>query len=142
MPGWANSNRRDELPKDWPRIRARILRRDPTCAACGLNASVDVDHITPGDNHDPANLQGLCRHCHKRKTIAERPRPASARRPDEAHPGLISKSQQRRGNIMSEQPAAEQQPEEADQLEVNATELQAADADEADQAGDTADDQA
>lgn len=92
MPGWANSNRRNELPRDWHRIRARILRRDPTCKACGLNASVDVDHITPGDNHDPANLQGLCRHCHKQKTIAERPPSPGQykprRRPPEAHPGI------------------------------------------------------
>lgn len=88
--GWANSNRRQQLPPNWQTLRARILRRDPTCQNCGLNASVDVDHITPGNNHHPDNLQGLCRHCHRAKTIQERDanRPQRAR-PEEPHPGEL-----------------------------------------------------
>ena len=91
---WDNSNRRAQLPPNWAAIRAQILRRDPTCRACNYNASVDVDHITPGDNHNPDNLQGLCRHCHKLKTITERPLSGSAykspKRPPEAHPGIVT----------------------------------------------------
>ena len=85
---WDNSTRRARLPKDWATTRARVLRRDPTCAHCHINTSVEVDHITAGDNHNDTNLQGLCRHCHTRKTIAEREanRP-QRRRPPEAHPG-------------------------------------------------------
>jgi 5-methylcytosine-specific restriction enzyme A len=88
---WAGSDRRARLPANWRFLRARILRRDPTCQICGLNASVEVDHIAPGDDHSPANLQGLCRHCHKTKTqaeaIAAQPR---RRRDEEPHPGIIA----------------------------------------------------
>lgn len=88
--GWANSTRRDRLPRDWARTRARILHRDPNCQACGLNAAVDVDHIQSGDNHDDTNLQGLCRHCHQTKTINERP--TRQRPPGNAHPNPIPAS--------------------------------------------------
>lgn len=75
---WANSDRRARLPKDWPRIRRRIIRRDEgQCAAvystgerC-VRTDVEVDHIVPGDDHSDTNLQCLCVWHHARKSAAE-----------------------------------------------------------------------
>lgn len=76
-PPWQGSTRRARLPRNWNRVRATILHRDPTCQACGTAPSTEVDHIQPGDNHHPSNLQGLCTNCHRAKTQAEA---AAARR--------------------------------------------------------------
>ncbi len=65
----------------WDVIRAAILARDPTCRdpygehkAAGVTVlSTDVDHIIPkrdGGLDTDDNLQGLCHHCHSRKTRA------------------------------------------------------------------------
>lgn len=60
----------------WRRRRARFIRRNPDCAACGKQAS-DVDHVAPrrilvaaGINDPDADmwLQPLCGPCHSRKT--------------------------------------------------------------------------
>jgi hypothetical protein len=78
---WHGSNRRTELPKDWPERRRRVLRRDGyRCQAmvprdggletCGAPAT-EVDHIEPGDDHSEANLRSLCRLHHGRKSAAE-----------------------------------------------------------------------
>jgi 5-methylcytosine-specific restriction protein A len=68
---WTGSDRRKRLPKNWERIRRYILHRDNhTCRHCGHPAN-QVDHITPGDNHNPDNLQALCGPCHNRKTSTE-----------------------------------------------------------------------
>ncbi|MEU1037711.1 HNH endonuclease [Streptomyces sp. NPDC005907] len=75
---WTGSTRRARLPKDWPRTRRRILRRDGhACQTrfsdgrlCGLPAT-QVDHIEPGDNHSDANLQALCTWCHNHKSAQE-----------------------------------------------------------------------
>lgn len=94
--GW-RSDRRGRLPGNWPRLRARVLRRDPVCRACGLAPSAEVDHVQPGDNHDETNLQGLCRPCHARKSaregIAARKSAGAYRRrarDPEPHPGVIN----------------------------------------------------
>lgn len=90
----------------WARTRAfptstrlRILRRDPTCMACGQRPSTKADHVIPaaeGGSDDESNGQGLCAECHEAKTKAERERgmkryaerrPRQKRR-SEAHPGL------------------------------------------------------
>nr|DAP09027.1 MAG TPA: HNH endonuclease bacteriophage, HNH Endonuclease, DNA.52A [Caudoviricetes sp.] len=100
---WATSTRRDRLPKDWPNIRAKIIRRargmceatdhDPRCNGKGT----EVDHITPGDNHSLNNLRLLNTFCH-RKVTAEyntrrrRERAAMRKRPSEPHPGKIQKN--------------------------------------------------
>ena len=58
---------------DWPRLRTRQLREHPACAVCGQPAT-EVDHIRPlslGGTHDPANLQSICKACHRKKTLAE-----------------------------------------------------------------------
>lgn len=60
-------------------LRASVLADNPWCVQCQqrgqLVVAVDIDHITPhgGDWDrfwDRANLQGLCRGCHTRKTRA------------------------------------------------------------------------
>ncbi len=57
-------------------LRPTVLARDPICVICGRNASTDVDHIKPHKGNwtlfaDLNNLQGLCAHCHSRKTMME-----------------------------------------------------------------------
>lgn len=84
--GWAGSNRRQELPPDWPQIRSRIIERDRgRCqwpdpdgrtrntggeTICGIQGT-DVDHRIPGNDHRDSNLQLLCRDHHARKSAAE-----------------------------------------------------------------------
>jgi len=56
----------------WRELRRFILRRDPICKACGQAPSKEADHIIPrsqGGSDEPANLQGLCKPCHSRKTV-------------------------------------------------------------------------
>lgn len=59
----------------WKRARLVILARGPLCAACGIEAATDVDHIVPlrdgGAPFDAENLQPLCRVCHSEKTAHE-----------------------------------------------------------------------
>ncbi|MCK2239386.1 MULTISPECIES: HNH endonuclease signature motif containing protein [unclassified Crossiella] len=93
---WSGSTRASRLPRDWPRIRARILRRDPTCCVCWLVPSAQVDHIRPGDDHSDANLRGICAACHASKSGREGGRASAAQRepthrPTEPHPGLIER---------------------------------------------------
>ena len=57
----------------WPAVRSRVLSEEPSCRICG-RPSADADHILPlrdGGTHARSNLQGLCRSCHRRKTVAE-----------------------------------------------------------------------
>ena len=49
----------------------RILRRDIVCQVCLNKPANEVDHITPGDDHSPENLQGICTDCHRAKTARE-----------------------------------------------------------------------
>lgn len=92
---WYTSDRRSQLPPDWPRRRQRILRRDPMCVLCHDWQSTDVDHIVPGADHSDENLRGVCRDCHARKssheggTAAGKERArlrALRKRPPEKHP--------------------------------------------------------
>jgi 5-methylcytosine-specific restriction enzyme A len=53
----------------WQRVRARHLKANPYCVACGAQA-VDVDHIqsirdAPSRRLDATNLQSLCANHHK-----------------------------------------------------------------------------
>jgi 5-methylcytosine-specific restriction enzyme A len=89
---WSSSTRTTQLPPGWrTRICPRILERDPVCRVCGINASVEVDHVHDPTDHSDDALQGICTNCHKRKTQREaqagRAR-KSRRRPVEPHPGL------------------------------------------------------
>jgi 5-methylcytosine-specific restriction enzyme A len=59
--------------REWQRIRAAQLRRQPECEMCGEPAT-DVDHILPlrkGGDNGVGNLQSLCKRCHSRKTARE-----------------------------------------------------------------------
>jgi 5-methylcytosine-specific restriction protein A len=92
------------LPKGWPRIRARILKRDGwvcqwdvvTGGKCGEPAN-QVDHKVNAasgvDNHSDENLWSLCQWHHDQKTGREASAVAHAHppraRPTEAHPGLL-----------------------------------------------------
>ena len=61
----------------WQYLRLRVLQDEPFCRAClerGVKVlTVDIDHIRKhsGDQSlfwNRANLQGLCKACHTRKT--------------------------------------------------------------------------
>lgn len=97
---WDGSTRRSRLPKDWARIRRRIIRRDEgRCVAlysdgrrCELPGT-DVDHVEPGDDHRDVNLQLLCPWHHTRKSSMEGGTAAaqarvSVHRPKPQHPAL------------------------------------------------------
>lgn len=70
--------RQNPLPPNWHTIRNQILQRDNyTCQHCGSHQNLEVDHIIPAwklgwDNHNPNNLQTLCKRCHTQKTQHER----------------------------------------------------------------------
>lgn len=78
---WAGSDRRATLPPWWSSLAKRILKRDPRCklaypgewhtskgwVSCTI-VSTEVDHKGDKHNHSPANLQGVCTNCHRRKT--------------------------------------------------------------------------
>ena len=64
--------------RQWRRIRAAVLQRQPLCVHClrvGRHREADeVDHIRPrhkGGGDEAHNLQGLCVDCHERKTAQE-----------------------------------------------------------------------
>ncbi|MCG5450808.1 HNH endonuclease [Micromonospora sp. NIE111] len=95
---WEGSDRGARLPRDWSRIRARVLRRDgrrcqipgPSGVRCGEPAN-EVDHIAPGDDHRPENLRAACRRCHALKSSREGNASKSVRRrPSERHPGDLT----------------------------------------------------
>ena len=69
---WEGSTRAQRLPRNWRKIRGAVIARDGhRCVRCQRGTPMvrlEVDHITPGDNHNPSNLQTLCVECHKRKT--------------------------------------------------------------------------
>lgn len=61
----------------WQALRLSHLSRHPLCGPCADRGLVveaaEVDHVTPhrGDRRllmDPANLMGMCKPCHSRKT--------------------------------------------------------------------------
>lgn len=91
-PAWAGSTRRTRLPADWPQRRADAARRNPQriCHWCGRPGGTELDHIVPGDDHSPTNLDWIhARPCHAVKSAREgaaaRPR---LHRPPEDHPAF------------------------------------------------------
>ena len=70
------------------RLRAQVLKEEPTCRYCGRPATA-VDHIHPrawGGSHARSNLQGLCNACQTEKAkleAAEGRRRANALKIDE-----------------------------------------------------------
>ena len=68
---WAGSTRRKRLPRNWHKIRKRVLDRDPLCSICGYLPSTVCDHRAPGDDHSDSNLQGICEVCDRVKSSKE-----------------------------------------------------------------------
>ena len=64
---------------EWRKLRAQIMQRDAgLCQSClkdgHVTPATQVDHITPkyrGGTDDEANLQALCKECHRFKTAKE-----------------------------------------------------------------------
>lgn len=97
---WDGSDRKARLPREWHRIRRRVLIRDSyQCqhrdngVKCGATAN-QVDHIVPGDDHSEANLQALCVTHHRAKSSREgveaRAKIPRRARPTENHPGFLN----------------------------------------------------
>lgn len=99
MPGrWEHSNRRAELPADWPARRAKVRARaggrcevvegGVRCPARGA----ECDHVIRGQDHRLSNLQWICPGHHSTKTRAEAAEARGAQpkttRPPEVHPAL------------------------------------------------------
>lgn len=60
------------------KLRRLVLREEPLCRPCldvdRTTASEEVDHIVPlaeGGTNDRSNLQGICKPCHKAKSVSE-----------------------------------------------------------------------
>ncbi|MFE6541595.1 HNH endonuclease [Streptomyces rochei] len=103
MCAWTGSNRRETLPRNWARLRRRVIRRDGgQCTAHHSDGTrcpepgTDVDHVIPaslGGSDDMDNLALLCSWHHRRKSSSEGGRASaltrvSVHRPRESHPAL------------------------------------------------------
>jgi 5-methylcytosine-specific restriction enzyme A len=96
---WQGSNRRSELPANWPAIRLAVLSRDghqctwiETSSARCIRRATDVDHIINGGSHALTNLRSLCAWHHAKKSSAEgnaAQRRLTTKRAAPRHPGLI-----------------------------------------------------
>lgn len=97
---WKDSTRRDRLPPDWDRLRARRFALDGAMCTwlvdgvrCGAPAN-QCDHVIPGDDHRLSNLTSLCGPHHAEKSAAEgvearrKKARAALLEPDE-HPGWV-----------------------------------------------------
>lgn len=98
--GWTTSTRAKRLPPNWAHLRTQTKRRAqnkceaPTHAPGCNGTGTECDHIIPGDNHHPTNLQWLSTQCHNAKTWAEnaannKRNAALRQRPPEPHPGKL-----------------------------------------------------
>jgi 5-methylcytosine-specific restriction protein A len=67
--------RQKRFGRRWQKVRRIVLARDPLCKKCNRAAATEADHVVPveqgGAVYDTANLQGLCKSCHSRKTASE-----------------------------------------------------------------------
>lgn len=84
-----------DLPKDWGRIRRRVLRASDICCICDLPGADEVDHRIPryaGGSDELTNLRPVHKACHARKSSQEghaqkRKLRDARRRPVGKHPG-------------------------------------------------------
>jgi 5-methylcytosine-specific restriction protein A len=95
---WEGSNRRGELPTNWPALREQRRKiADGICEWIKGNGvrcdaeGTDCDHWVNKHDHRIESLRWLCPRHHGRKSSAEglaaqRPRPTRFREP-EPHPG-------------------------------------------------------
>lgn len=104
MPGWKNSNRREDLPSNWDAIRLQRFRIDGNrCTWTNvydercLGPAEECDHIGKRTDHRIEMLRSLCSHHHGIKSGQEGAAAKSAvwrennskfRRTEE-HPGLL-----------------------------------------------------
>ena len=101
MTAWAGSNRKAELPPDWPVRRLAVFERDGwTCVQCGHHdptcATLECDHMGAKTDHRLHMLRTLCADvrkggngCHRQHTAQQgaNAKPRTHRRA-EPHPGL------------------------------------------------------
>jgi len=92
---WATSQRRQQLPPDWPKIRRQVERRAGgrcewiTNGTRCTDRGTDCDHIDDPDNHHPDNLRWLCGPHHTEHTLEQNAaRRARLRLPVQPHPGV------------------------------------------------------
>lgn len=105
---WEGSDRRARLPRNWATLRRSVMQRAgwqcewmraDTGQRCPEVAS-DCDHVIPGDDHSPSNLQALCGYHHGVKSGRDGGLAAAAsrkpggrysrlRKPPE-HPGYVA----------------------------------------------------
>lgn len=94
---WTRSEGFTPLPRDWARLRRRVLRGSDVCHVCGNRGADQVDHVVArgaGGSDELSNLAPIHREpCHRLKTLKEATviaaaRRAASRRPVERHPGV------------------------------------------------------
>ena len=78
---WNHTKNRHERGYDskWVKLREKVLIRDEyLCQVCKANGiytqAKEVDHIVPkalGGSDSFDNLQAICKHCHREKTLQE-----------------------------------------------------------------------
>lgn len=96
-----SSARKLRLPDDWGQRRAVVLERcGGRCEIVKANGrrcwdpATEVDHVSAGDDHSLANLQGICTWHHRRKSSREGHEAYAAKRAKRfreqpPHPGSI-----------------------------------------------------
>lgn len=61
--------------RQWRRVRAFVLMRDPVCVRCRRRPSTEVNHkrriSEGGDPFDPTQLEGMCKPCHSSVTAGQ-----------------------------------------------------------------------
>ena len=103
MSHWANSQRRNQLPANWHKIRNQIRNRAnnqcETTMADGTrcpNQGTDCHHTGHPNNHNPDALQWVCRGHHniattqQATTAAKQKKQATTATRKAAHPGRIT----------------------------------------------------
>lgn len=98
---WEGSDRKSELPDDWPKRVAQTKKRAGGRCEWRLKSGkrcprlgTDCDHKVPGENHDLSNLQWLCETHHGKKSSREGRKARADRRAlryraPEQHPGRV-----------------------------------------------------
>ena len=70
VPAWNGRRGFEGYKGDWLKIRAQVLKEEPTCRRCKVKPSDTVDHNIPkaeGGTDARGNLRGLCKDCRKIK---------------------------------------------------------------------------
>lgn len=104
MPDWKGSTRRETLPADWEKRRARVFRRDGyQCTASDAvtdercrRVAEECDHVGNRMDHSDDNLTSLCSWHHQQKSSSQgydammrkRQKIEQLFRRDDKHPGM------------------------------------------------------